>query len=601
MSKRQINILGVAPYEGMKTMMQRLAAKRDNINLTVFVGDLNEGVEIAKQNFQSNYDVIISRGGTAEMISEITRIPLIEINLSVYDILRAIKLAENYSDRYAIVGYHGITSSAQLLCDLLQYKIDIFTLHNADEVESILKNLKEQGYHMVLCDMITKTTAKHLGLNAILITSGDESILSAFDQAEKLYKTYFDIREEHKFLENILRGTDNSIVVFDEDKNITFSSIEFDSIDYLFALLKKEVDVSLHETPRKFVKVIDETRFSIKSKRIDNRSKSYVAYYIQTTHMPMTKGKHGVKYSNKSEVEDFFFNSFYSVTSPTSDLKHHLDQMSHHQSPIMVIGEVGTGKSQIARLLYTQSHLANNPFITFDCNLLSDKTWHFLLNHHDSPLCDADNTLFFKDLHMLTDIRRKQLLSNILDSKSYKRNRFIFSYAVDHLSHYTEAATSFINALSCMTITLKPLKEHVDEIAKLSSLYISNLNLNLAKQIIGFEPDALKRLQSYNWPSNYTQFKRVLEEMAVLTTTPYISDKTVETVLNKEKNFANTYVNTLTPENDHIISYKLNTESPLSDINKEIVSLYVERANGNHSLAAKRLGISRTTLWRYLK
>ena len=601
MSNRQIKILGVAPYEGMKTMMQRLAAERDDIDLTVFVGDLNEGVEIARQNFQRNYDVIISRGGTAEMISEITSIPLIEINLSVYDILRAIKLAENYSDRYAIVGYHGITSSAQLLCDLLQYKIDIFTIHNVNEVESILKNLKEQGYHMVLCDMITKTTAKHLGLNAILITSGDESILSAFDQAEKLYKTYFDIREENKFLESILRGADNSIVVFDEDKNLVFSSVEFENIDHLFALLKKEIYESLLETSRKFVKTLDETRFTIKSKKIINRNKPYIAYYIQTTHMPMVKGKHGIKYSNKSEVEDFFFNSFYSVTSPTSDLKRHLDQMSHHQSPVMVIGEVGTGKSQIARLLYTQSLLANNPFITFDCDLISDKSWHFLLNHHDSPLCDAENTLFFKDLHTLGEIRRKQLLANILDSKAYKRNRIIFSYAVDHLSQYTEAATSFINTLSCMTITLKPLKERTDEIAKLSSLYISNLNLNLAKQIIGFEPQALKRLQNYNWPTNYTQFKRVLEEMTVLTTTPYISDKTVETVLNKEKIVANTYIQPPTSDNDHIVSYVLNTEYTLADINKEIVSLYVDKANGNHSLAAKHLGISRTTLWRYLK
>ena len=47
-------------------------------------------------------------------------------------------MAENFSSRYAIVGFPGITSSAQLLCDLLQYKVEIHTIHSADEVQDIL-------------------------------------------------------------------------------------------------------------------------------------------------------------------------------------------------------------------------------------------------------------------------------------------------------------------------------------------------------------------------------------------------------------------------------------------------------------------------------
>ncbi|MDF2611947.1 MAG: Response regulator containing CheY-like receiver, AAA-type ATPase, and DNA-binding domain, partial [Lachnospiraceae bacterium] len=138
----KIHVLGIAPYEGMRNIMEKIAADRDDLVLDVYVGDLNKGVEIAQKNFHSNYDVIISRGGTAEMIGQITTIPVIEISLSVYDILRAMKLAENYSDRYAIVGFPGITGSAHLLCDLLQYKTDIFTIHSEEEVQSKLIELK---------------------------------------------------------------------------------------------------------------------------------------------------------------------------------------------------------------------------------------------------------------------------------------------------------------------------------------------------------------------------------------------------------------------------------------------------------------------------
>ena len=126
MEHRKLKILGIAPYDGMKVLMEKVAEQRNDIILDAFVGDLYDGVEIVKNRSHYNYDAIISRGGTAELIEKVVDIPTIEVEFSVYDILRAIKLAENYSDRHAIVGFPAITRSAHLLCDLLQYKIDIY-------------------------------------------------------------------------------------------------------------------------------------------------------------------------------------------------------------------------------------------------------------------------------------------------------------------------------------------------------------------------------------------------------------------------------------------------------------------------------------------
>ena len=126
MNQEKIRILGIAPYEGLKSVMQKMAADRNDIDLTVYVGDLQKGAELAQRNFHGNFDVIISRGGTAELIGSLTDLPVIEITLSVYDVLRAIKMAENFSSRYAIVGFPSITDSARLLCDLLQYRVENF-------------------------------------------------------------------------------------------------------------------------------------------------------------------------------------------------------------------------------------------------------------------------------------------------------------------------------------------------------------------------------------------------------------------------------------------------------------------------------------------
>lgn len=600
MAQNKIKILGVAPYEGMKIMMQRLAAQRSDIDLTVFVGDLNEGVEIAKQNFNNSYDVIISRGGTAEMIGKITSIPLIEISLSVYDILRAIKLAENYLDRYAIVGYSGITTAAQSLCDLLQYKVDIFTIHDVDEVDTTLVKLKKMGYKMVLCDTVTQTTAKRIGLNAILITSGDESIISAFDQAEKFFRSNASIKEDKRFFEDIIRGYEGSILVYDNDKQLVFSSGTVENADKLSLFLKKILAEDDGLDDKKMVKNIDDLLYTITCKIIRNRGNHYVAFYIKSELAPLAKGKHGIKYSNKSEVEDYFFNSFYSVTNPLRDFKDNLDQISLSNAPALIIGEIGTGKSQIARLIYTQSPQSNSPFITIDCELLNSKTWQFLLHHHSSPLNDSGNTLFFKDIHALPSQKIVLLISSIVDMNLHKRNRVIFSFGVDNLNAYPPELISITNQISCLSVTLSPLRDKIEEIPKLSSLYISTVNLNLAKQIIGFDQEALIQLQNYNWPYNYNQFKRCLEEMAVITTTPYISAHTVTQVLAKEKAVTKERCIPITTSKD-VLNYEINTNSTLNDLTRDIIALYVEKSNGNYSVAAKKLGISRTTLWRYLK
>lgn len=80
-------------------MMLELAKEYNNVNLTAFVVDLQWGVELARRNFCDDYDVIISRAGAASLLRERMDIPVIEIPISPFDIMRAMKLAENVSER----------------------------------------------------------------------------------------------------------------------------------------------------------------------------------------------------------------------------------------------------------------------------------------------------------------------------------------------------------------------------------------------------------------------------------------------------------------------------------------------------------------------
>ena len=96
MEHRKTHILGIVPYKAMKPALENLAENRVDLSLDVYVGDLSKGVDILKSLHMEDYDIIISRGGTSQLIEQNTTIPVVEINISVYDILHAIRLADNY-------------------------------------------------------------------------------------------------------------------------------------------------------------------------------------------------------------------------------------------------------------------------------------------------------------------------------------------------------------------------------------------------------------------------------------------------------------------------------------------------------------------------
>ena len=158
-------VLGIAPYEGMKTLVADLAEEYPQMDLTLFVGDLEQGLEIAHSNFHGNYDVVISRGGTAKMLKKNLPLPVVEIPVSMYDLLCTLKLAgvSKGTGTVSMVSFGNITANARLLCDLMDYDLDIHTVDDGADVDAILMGLKNDHCDAILCDAVSNAAAKRLG------------------------------------------------------------------------------------------------------------------------------------------------------------------------------------------------------------------------------------------------------------------------------------------------------------------------------------------------------------------------------------------------------------------------------------------------------
>lgn len=587
---KKTKILGIAPYEGMKSLMTRLAGQREDIELDVYVGDLEAGAEIASRHTLQDYDVILSRGGTAELISSISPIPVVEIQLSVYDILRAIKLAENYNDRYAIAGFPGITKNARFLCDLLQYDIDIYTIHSQEEVYDTLTDLSMKGYRMVLCDVVTNSQAQRIGIRSILFTSGSESIEASFDQAVKTAGTYQGLISKSEFFRTLLEDYPYYVFAYNESEELVYTSKSHNFSMSIMTAMKNYVPEILTEKSKKFYRDEGDILVAIKGVKKTIHKQTFVVYYVNTRKVPLSLIKNGIRYIDKNLALEQFYSSFYGLTNPSGIYDQVLDQMNQTGAPAMIIGEDGTGKEEMAFFLYSQGRFQNKPMAIIDCSRLTEKSWTFLTEHTNSPFSDTYTTIYIRGLDFLSDRQFQELFSIIRDLNLHKQNYMIFSCTIKEGEAMPERCQLFMNHFSCQPFLLPPLRTNLKEIPDLANLYISNLNMQLAREIAGLEPEAILLLKEYSWPGNYNQFKRIMNELFTLTDSSYIKASAVSRLLMKER-----------PATPAPFDNRFDLNHTLEEINMNIVRYVLAEEGGNHSQTAKRLGISRSTLWRMLK
>ncbi len=590
MTENRIRVLGIAPYDGMRTAMEHAAEGYPLLQLDAYTGDLKEGVAIVREIPANTYSCIISRGGTAAMIRKVTDIPVVEITISVYDVMRTMKLAQNYSHKYAVVGFPGITEPAHTVSSLLGCDLNIVTIHNSSEAETVLNRLKDEGYTMVVCDMVNHTVARQLGLDAFLITSGMESIQTALDQALSISQWYGKQRKEINILRKITQGQNGRAIELNGDGSVHYSSPSDPPQELLVALRKK-----LNEVPRngimKFYLTEHDQLYSISAQIYLEDGRQRYLFYCVPSRIPLHTNWTGIRTMNRGECEYLFNNSFYSLSGAMGTFAGEITMLSGSRQSVMISGERGTGKEQIARYLYLHNPLVNRPLVQVDCSVMNDRSWDFLLNHYNSPLNSTGETVYFQNLETMPDSIAKELMSGIEETGLSRRVRLIFSCSIIEGQPVPAIMRTFMERLGCFSLTLPALRSRQEEIPSLASLYLNSLNLDLGKQISGFEPKAVEMLCRYSWPTNYSQFKNVLQTLATLTTSSYISSTLVAELLSKER--------ALSRVGSCNIPVKGNT-STLDEIIMSVIQETVVAAGGNRAQAARQLGISRTTLWRYL-
>lgn len=583
-----ISVLAIVPTDGFRSIMREIATKWSDIRLQIIVGNLSEGAEIAGK-IGEQYDVIISRGGTADLIRQNCSTPVIEMGISGYDMLRTIMLAQFSGKRSAIVGFPFISSSAEVVKGLFQYQIDIFSVQNEDEVRACLARLKAENYMLVIGDVITCDLAGEFGLDSILIAAGVETIESAFRRATEITMVSRRYRELADLMEHILQDADQVTLAFSAQGELIFSSGDASS---KLAILtewphKPDLWTMDEEAPR--LERFKGTLLRMHKKTVELSSGNYVCFYLRPFPAVPVGAQRGISILTELEPEHIATENYMAHSKTMAPLLALAYRYSKLNFPVALIGERGVGKDTLAYIMSKHSKQRFAATVMIDCILIDEENWIHLLNDPGGVLFQPRVIFYYRNFEMLSPLLKEKIVRHI--NRMKKQDNSLHIIAINSDSTMSEASCllpSALNTLQCNMLFIPSLRARQSDIPNLVTLYINQINNQLGTQKASIEAKAIPLLQSFPWPGNLYQFKRVLIELISMKDASVITEEDVRFALQQE-------VSGVVISNANAM---VNMMGTLADIEKRIIHHVLSEENMNHTHTAARLGISRATLWR---
>jgi len=265
-------------------------------------------------------------------------------------------------------------------------------------------------------------------------------------------------------------------------------------------------------------------------------------------------------------------------------------------SPILVIGESGTGKRLVARTIHQQSNRRQAPILPFDCAALPAEVLERGLFGADGsarlPLNDGATVLIGDILDLPRDLQRR--LAESLDSCDSRLRLLATTTGDPEVALQEERLCADLYfAITTMVIRLKPLRERLDELHVLAQHLLERANGRGHHQRSGFSESALATLMVYDWPGNVRELARVIDEAHEKSNQDVIEADDLPAEI--RGHLASAY---LPPP---MVPNSAQLDDLLTQVERRLIESSLQRARHNKSRAAELLGISRPRLYRRIK
>lgn len=594
-------LLVIAPYPGLRDLFLEVNRELGK-DLRLEIGDRWKGVEIAKELESAGFDVIISRGATASLIRKHCRLPVVEVKISGYDILRTLTLVKGFQGKVGLMSYWNTIQGAEAIGSLLGMNMTYFPVKDEEEVEFLIREAMEQKVELMVGDVVSTLTANQFGMRTILINSGKEAVLESIQEADQMAFYTSRVQNRIDLLESTLNQLEDGLIALDHEGNIITSNEKGKHLITLLTDERKGYPNQLKE----FLSFGSVGQQPLKRTiRIELGGEEVE---VVTSPLGEKKDPQGVLFVIKSLVQSektggwlyerrmalTHFNQLVSRSPRTQSVIEQGLAFSESDCPLFIYGEPGTGKRSLAEAIHQAGHRKMSPFIVMRGDRVTTDAWRrFMLRMPVERELLMGGTLYIEHTEKLpSDVQIAIMQSLIITNPLNIRMIFASHESLSSLAKNGRLNHELSAHLFEREIHLSPLKDRREEIEEMIRWFIAAYNAKHAKQIAGCKDEVIQVLKEYSWPGNITELKRVTEMACHSATGPFVQVKDIEDFLG-QTNPAKTGVEPSTG-----IDLEGKT---LKEIEREIILKVMEEEQQNQSQAAKRLGINRSTLWRKLK
>ncbi|MCA2959563.1 MAG: sigma-54-dependent Fis family transcriptional regulator [Silvanigrellales bacterium] len=294
-----------------------------------------------------------------------------------------------------------------------------------------------------------------------------------------------------------------------------------------------------------------------------------------------------------------------------------IDMVAARNSTVLITGENGTGKENVARNVHEGSHRSKKPFVAINCAAIPEELIESeLFGHERGAFTGATGakrgkfeqanggTLFLDEIGDMS-LKTQSKVLRVLQEQRFERIGGDESVSVDVrvIAATNKSLPEEIRKgnfredlyyrLNVIPIELPPLRERKEDIEALAVHYLDIFCSENGERRKTFERDALERLRAYSWPGNIRELKNIMERLSIMTHELVIEGRHLPHPIGQQPARPSSELDELLVQKDF--------REARSGFEKLFILRKLEDNQGNITRTADAMGMERSHLYRKLK
>ena len=638
---RKPRIIAIS-YRGLSRLIRSILPDyTDRAEIQIIDHVFDEAAEIARDLVKNGeVDVLLSAGANAAFLKDSFTIPVVQVPVRGVDMMRAIQKARQISDKIAVITYAQTDSDLEETKNLLNLDIEQRCYHTLDDAKEIFSELAHRGFQVIIGSSLITELAQSQGLIGILVYSRN-SVRRTIEDAIEIARIRFVEEQRAESVRTILEHLKEAVVAVDQNCRIVLFNPAMEELtgltlddcrgkvfeDLVPDFKLKETVKSGRSMLEKIEKIKKRTVVTNRIPILNNGTITGAVLTIQDART-FSRVDRNIRSRNRrvKYQAHHTFNNIIGQSRPMETACQLADQYARTDATILLTGETGTGKELFAQSIHNASTRRAKPFVAVNCaaipeNLLESE----LFGYEEGSFTDSrpggqvglfelahTGTIFLDEIAEMPVSLQTRLLRVLQENMVMPLGGDPVAIDIRVIAASNRDLESAIEArdfrqdlyyrLNILRVSLPPLREREEDAIRLFKFF---LHQRLSTVIENGEIDALvemvaPHLRAYAWPGNV----RELENMAERLSATYLAGQSdADFQLTRKQ---------LTVVLSELFTWRA-AGRDVANGNPESLKAHVEQTeyqricqavddcNGNISAAARKLKLSRTTLWRKMR